>query len=159
MKGVAPEVGFRGEELSGNRLDLRGSPIGNSFRWVKSKNICSTTFAFESTIQFKSIEALHRHLFANVFDSLPGRHTLQPNQIWKQENGCSASIGTTKRIWCWITTGLQICLLDEWFKRKLCKPDVCFGRHSFSHLIFWEVPESFGKVAGWFERFPTPKGI
>jgi len=32
MRGVGPDVGFRGEELTGNRVAYKGCPIGNSFR-------------------------------------------------------------------------------------------------------------------------------
>ena len=32
MNGVGPDVGFSGEELTGNRVAYKGCPIGNSFR-------------------------------------------------------------------------------------------------------------------------------
>lgn len=68
MQGKAPDTGFTGEELKGFRLEMKGQPIGNSFRPIYKKNVQIQIKCFIIFLQPKQSQVLP----ASAFDSLKG---------------------------------------------------------------------------------------
>ena len=63
MQGKAPDTGFTGEELKGFRLEMKGQPIGNSFRpiykkMLKFKSNVSSFFCNPNNLKFFQLQLL-----------------------------------------------------------------------------------------------------
>lgn len=63
MQGKAPDTGFTGEELKGFRLEMKGQPIGNSFRPIykkmfKFKSNVSSFFCNPNNLKFFQLQLL-----------------------------------------------------------------------------------------------------